>query len=197
MFSFICVWINDWVNNREAGDLRRYSGHYDVIVMDVEVNLRWLEKNDNDQWEWIPRPQQLKYVCKREMWGKPFSEAACQLTEKTSTHVNAFRITGHLWGESTSGRWIPSQRVNNVEICFLCCQPEQSVEHAVEFPVIWDAMTLIWLHCQWHILAQTRQVTNRLGIFHIILTVYVLNFSEGTNTCIFISCHSSTLTWHR
>ena len=23
---------NDWVNNREAGDLRRYRTHYDVIV---------------------------------------------------------------------------------------------------------------------------------------------------------------------
>ena len=33
MFSFICVWINGWVNNREAGDLRRYRAHYDVIVM--------------------------------------------------------------------------------------------------------------------------------------------------------------------
>ena len=33
MFSFICVWINDWENNREAGDLRRYGAHYDVIVM--------------------------------------------------------------------------------------------------------------------------------------------------------------------
>ena len=31
--SLICVWINDWVNNREAGDLRRYRAHYDVIVM--------------------------------------------------------------------------------------------------------------------------------------------------------------------
>ena len=35
MFSLICVWINDWVNNREAGDLRRYRAHYDVIVMFV------------------------------------------------------------------------------------------------------------------------------------------------------------------
>ena len=26
-------WINGWVNNREAGDLRRHRGHYDVIVM--------------------------------------------------------------------------------------------------------------------------------------------------------------------
>ena len=33
MFSLICVWINDWVNNREAGDLRRYRAHYDVIVV--------------------------------------------------------------------------------------------------------------------------------------------------------------------
>ena len=33
MFSLICVWINDWVNNREAGDLRRNQAHYDVIVM--------------------------------------------------------------------------------------------------------------------------------------------------------------------
>ena len=33
MFSFICVWINGWVNNHEAGDLRRYHAHYDVTVM--------------------------------------------------------------------------------------------------------------------------------------------------------------------
>ena len=33
MFSLICVWINGWVNNREAGDLRRFRAHYDVIVM--------------------------------------------------------------------------------------------------------------------------------------------------------------------
>ena len=27
------AWINDWVNNREAGDLRRHRARYDVIVM--------------------------------------------------------------------------------------------------------------------------------------------------------------------
>ena len=32
-FSLICGWINDWVNNREAGDLRRNRAHYDVTVM--------------------------------------------------------------------------------------------------------------------------------------------------------------------
>ena len=27
MFSLICAWINGWVNNREAGDLRRRRAH--------------------------------------------------------------------------------------------------------------------------------------------------------------------------
>ena len=33
MFSLIWAWIKDWVNNREAGDLRRHRAHYDVTVM--------------------------------------------------------------------------------------------------------------------------------------------------------------------
>ena len=33
MFSLTCAPINDWVNNREAGDLRRRRGHCDAIVM--------------------------------------------------------------------------------------------------------------------------------------------------------------------
>ena len=33
IFSLICVWINGPVNNREAGDLRRFHAHYEVIVM--------------------------------------------------------------------------------------------------------------------------------------------------------------------
>ena len=33
MFSLICARINGWVNNGEAGDLRRHRAHYDVIVM--------------------------------------------------------------------------------------------------------------------------------------------------------------------
>ena len=37
MFSLICVRINDWVNNREADDLRRYRAHCDVIVMKRSV----------------------------------------------------------------------------------------------------------------------------------------------------------------
>ena len=33
IFTLICARINGWVNNREAGNLSRNGGHYDVIVM--------------------------------------------------------------------------------------------------------------------------------------------------------------------
>ena len=33
VFSLICAWINGWVNNGEASDLRRHHAHYDVPVM--------------------------------------------------------------------------------------------------------------------------------------------------------------------
>ena len=38
IFSLICLWTIGWVNNRDAGDLRRHRAHYDVILM----------KNDHD-----------------------------------------------------------------------------------------------------------------------------------------------------
>ena len=42
IFSLICVWINGWVNNREAGDLIRYRAHYDVTVMvSIIVQFVW------------------------------------------------------------------------------------------------------------------------------------------------------------
>ena len=38
MFSLICTWINVWVNNCEAGDLRSHRAHYDVTVMSSVKN---------------------------------------------------------------------------------------------------------------------------------------------------------------
>ena len=32
-FALICAWVNGWVNNREAGDLRRHRAHYQATVM--------------------------------------------------------------------------------------------------------------------------------------------------------------------
>ena len=52
MFSLICARINDWVNNREAGDFERHRSHYDVIEMIVaqwrHVAGDFLVNNDSD-----------------------------------------------------------------------------------------------------------------------------------------------------
>ena len=37
MFYLIFAWKNGWVNNREAGDLRRHHAHYNIIAMDNTV----------------------------------------------------------------------------------------------------------------------------------------------------------------
>ena len=40
VFSLICVWIKGWVNNLEAGYLRRHRAHYDITVM-IEACAHW------------------------------------------------------------------------------------------------------------------------------------------------------------
>ena len=37
MFYLICAWTNGWINNRDAGDLRRHRAHYDVTVMNCNI----------------------------------------------------------------------------------------------------------------------------------------------------------------
>ena len=41
IFSLICAWINGWVNNHEAGDLRSHLAHYDVTVMSLVESTHW------------------------------------------------------------------------------------------------------------------------------------------------------------
>ena len=43
MSSLICAWINRWVNNREAGDLRRYRTHYAVTIMLLDKDKHILQ----------------------------------------------------------------------------------------------------------------------------------------------------------
>ena len=41
MFSLICAWTGNWVNNQDAGDLRRYRTHYDVTAMWCRMVIQW------------------------------------------------------------------------------------------------------------------------------------------------------------
>ena len=40
-FSLICAWTNGWVNNQDAGDLRRHRVHYDVTAMWSWIVIQW------------------------------------------------------------------------------------------------------------------------------------------------------------
>ena len=44
VFYLTCDWLNGWVNNREAGDLRRHRTHYGVTVMYIVHNARYALK---------------------------------------------------------------------------------------------------------------------------------------------------------
>ena len=86
MFSLICVWINGWVNNREAGDLRRRRAHYDVTVM---------------LWRLTASTYALSSYC----W------TCCNETHMmTTSNRNIFRVTGPLWWVPTITCGFPSQR---------------------------------------------------------------------------------------
>ena len=53
MLTLICARINAWVYNSEAGDLRRYLPHYDVIVMIGDFLSRVTLKFDGWSWKTI------------------------------------------------------------------------------------------------------------------------------------------------
>ena len=65
MFSLICVWINGWVNNREAGDLRRYRTHYDVNVMQQTPHTSPLQMSYGVSFVKIFGEKRL---CHKEVW---------------------------------------------------------------------------------------------------------------------------------
>ena len=50
MFSLISAWINDWVNNREPGDLRCHHVHCDVTVMCMMHTTFVPNRNENSYW---------------------------------------------------------------------------------------------------------------------------------------------------
>ena len=75
MFSLIWAWTNSWVNNCEAGDLRRQRAHYNVIV--------------------IPQPKTVsKFVC---LFGPDIPELnleSCNHETSPRGGFNGFSVAG-------------------------------------------------------------------------------------------------------
>ena len=75
MFSLICAWTNDWVNNRDAGDLKRHHAHYDVNVM------KWNMENNMNQL--ISMQQGSFFACTQckvvsRWWAHPQNDPCCK-----------------------------------------------------------------------------------------------------------------------
>ena len=66
MFSLICAWINDWINSREAGDLRRHRGHYDANVMFTVNVMQSAHHLALFCWVWYHQPFFV-------IWSEPFT----------------------------------------------------------------------------------------------------------------------------
>ena len=67
---FICAWLNGWINNCEAGDLRCHHAHYDVIVMGkftCKIMSHFSEnselKHERERHEHAEIHNQLYYTC--------------------------------------------------------------------------------------------------------------------------------------
>ena len=125
MFSLICAKINGWVNNGEAGSLRRHRVHYDVTVIFCSKETRtmamWRAHWSDCHHPHLPR--RLRRTGNEKMNtvldGNPPSLWRHQM--------EFFHVSGPLCGKFTGE--LPSQMANDAEHwCFLWSALEQTVE---------------------------------------------------------------------
>ena len=120
MFSLICVWINCWVNNREAGDLWRNRGHYDVTVM---CNLFFPDLN-------------FSAVKLKPVWYYELSHMAVRMM--MSWNGNIFRLTGRsfmvgIHQSPVDSLRIPFTNVGDAELWYMLEQNAPNSRKAGEF----------------------------------------------------------------
>ena len=126
MFSLICVWINDWINNREAADLRCYDAHYDVIVMVRSCLFRWISRLAVSS---MPNVVTFLIFDVDLLLNIARDWSAKSYVMMTSSNGNIFCVTGPLCGEFTGSRWIPRTKASDAELwCFLWSASELTIE---------------------------------------------------------------------
>ena len=102
MLFLICAWINGWVNNREAGDLRHHHAHHDVIVMHIQFVLL----------DWLPMSWATRYIpysgvnflikvfkctlVSNEVWW-PSRMISCYISTVTWSSTRPQWVTQNIW----------------------------------------------------------------------------------------------------
>ena len=79
MYSLFCARINSWVNNREAGDLRRHHADYDVTIMCLpplgKIGKPLLEPILNDEFD----PQKQTSVKFESQYKTSYWKKICEM----------------------------------------------------------------------------------------------------------------------
>ena len=127
MFSLICAWINDLVNNDDAGDLRLHRAHNDDTVHNGWKQLRLfsvgMETTENPVSRWME-------------W--------CNFYIMTSSNGHIFRVTLPLYGKPQVTGGFPSQSDSYADLwCFVVVNHNKML-NKLDGPVIPDVMTVIW-----------------------------------------------------
>ena len=111
VYSLICTRINGWVNNGEAGDLRRHRAHHDVIVM------RWLILMTHRMFWKMPLPDyrcmmHLETICvvydnasQDPILLRQIGENNTEIMAWTSKYINrnVWDVIQHLWHNFSHG----------------------------------------------------------------------------------------------
>ena len=137
MFSLICAWINGWVNNREAGDLRRHRGHYDVNVManSSRMPLDSSKATNNGPFRSILASLWLQWGHKTHQRHKSLTVLFFQRLDKAYIKLESkLRVTGHYWGKYSADQWFPSQRTGKAESVMTSSCINGNCYHAIRYP---------------------------------------------------------------
>ena len=116
MFPLICAWINDWVNNREAGDLRRHHTHYDVTVMKVDTNtcmmvfFRLFLRAP-----WTYTPERLYWTPSWRMLSLPL----VAMDDTYSCFIASFPLREAQQWQGISGRWTVQPTCDDTQISII------------------------------------------------------------------------------
>ena len=149
MFSLICVWMNGWVNNREAGDLRRHHPHYDVIVMvqkafqcyDVMISFAYFWTKMAITYHSIPLQWRHKW-CDGLSNYQPHDCLLNSLFRRISKKTSKLRVTGLCVGNSSVTGEFPTQMASNAENVSIWWR-----HHAMsKLNVVWISFDLTWAY---------------------------------------------------
>ena len=129
MFTLICARMGDWVNNREAGDLRRYLAHYDVIVM---IGKRWWSAQ-NIQLCVLSWPPSLRQFRTNDQNKQPPPFSSWGQTIRTHGHVS---LSNHNPLPIENKRWDTRSRVLILPPPFANWRQNKRLEHTTSQKVI-------------------------------------------------------------